>query len=246
MDVSDLDDRFLASFVLGNLDYDAQLLAIKRLLRRHKEADEQLVKEIEDIKAFAERASGAANERAVDDLVDHFHYSVFQDAAHSMAAVGMLAPFVESLFRQSFFGIRELFALDGASFEDHLRSSMPPRQQWDCRYATSGKNLVEGIKQLSEATGLADDLPADLSRTLGALFRYRNKMFHLGFEWPQVERTRFERAIVAEGWPQEWFTKATSGGEPWIFYVSEVFINHCLQIIDDVLLGLGAFVRRRA
>ena len=36
--------------------------------------------------------------------VDHLHQSVFQDAAHSMAAVGMLAPFVESLFKQAFPG----------------------------------------------------------------------------------------------------------------------------------------------
>ena len=30
------------------------------------------------------------------------HYSIYQNAVHSMAAVGWIAPFVESIFYQSF------------------------------------------------------------------------------------------------------------------------------------------------
>jgi hypothetical protein len=67
MDRSAFDDRFLASFVLGSPDYDAQLCAIRGLLRLHGQADEALSNEIKAIEAFAKQTSGSANERAVDD-----------------------------------------------------------------------------------------------------------------------------------------------------------------------------------
>ena len=226
--LSAFDNRFLASFVLGSPDYDAQLYAIRGLLRRHRQADDALSNEIKAIEAFAKQASGSANERAVDDWVDHLHQSVFQDAAHSMAAVGMLAPFVESLFKQAFPGIRDLLERNGRVLATHARWTMPKSRRWDCRYASLSphtKHIVEGIMELAEATGLAADLPADLRKTLAALFGYRNKMFHLGFEWPDTERSAFERRIVDDGWPQDWFTQATTDGKPWVFYLSDTFVQ---------------------
>lgn len=244
-DLSGFDDRLLASFVLGSPDYDAQLYAIRGLLRLHRQADEALSNEIKGIEAFAEQASGSANERAVDEWVDHLHQSVFQDAAHSMAAVGMLAPFIESLFKQAFPGIRDLLDRNGRVPIAHVRWTMPKEKQWECGYTSRDrKDLVNGIAELAEATGLAADLPTDLHKTLAALFAYRNKMFHLGFEWPDRERNAFERKIVASGWPQNWFSQATSDGKPWIFYVRDTFVRHCLTMIDQIFAGLGAFVRR--
>ena len=243
--LSEFDDRFLASFVLGSPDYDAQLHAIRGLLRRHGQADDALSNEIKAIENFAKRTSGIANERAVDDWVDHLHESVFQDAAHSMAAVGMLAPFVESVFKQAFFGIRDLLHRNGRTPTTHVRWTMPIDKQWDCRYASPKRlNLVDGIVELSDASGLATHLPVDLRNTLAALFGYRNKVFHLGFEWPEAERATFERRIVAEGWPQDWFRQAMSDCKPWIFYLSDTFVQNCLNTIDEVFAGLGAFVRR--
>ena len=245
MDLSAFDDRFLASFVLGSPDYDAQLYAIRGLLRLHGKADDALSNEIKAIEAFAKQASGSANERAIDDWVDHLHQSVFQDAAHSMAAVGMLAPFVESLFKQAFPGIRDLLNRNSRALVAHARWTMPKDKQWDCRRASSDRlHLVDGIVELAEATGLAADLPADLHKTLAALFGYRNKMFHLGFEWPDTERSAFERRIVADGWPQDWLSQATSDSQPWVFYLSDTFVQHCLATVDQIFAGLGAFVRR--
>ena len=43
------------------------------------------------------------------------------------------------------------------------------------------KDLVAGILQLCDATGLVKKLPSDLEVTLSALFIYRNRMFHDGF-----------------------------------------------------------------
>src|SRR5207248_2198413 len=72
---------------------------------------------------------------------------------------------------------------------------------------------------------------------------YRNKMFHLGFEWPMEERLSFEKAIADSKWTGGWFVKSTSGDSPWIFYMSKEFITHCLATIDKVLDAFGEFVR---
>src|SRR5690606_3700853 len=105
--VPELSDRDTACMVLPDLDYDSQLVAIRHALRRHQQADDKLRQEIAEIKAFAQRTSDIRNEYAVNEWVDRLYHSVYQDAAHSMAAVGMLAPMFESVFYQAFQGIRK-------------------------------------------------------------------------------------------------------------------------------------------
>jgi hypothetical protein len=100
------------------------------------------------------------------------------------------------------------------------------------------------IMAMAEETGLAANLPIDLKSTLTALFAYRNKILHLGFEWPDGDRKAFADRIPKEGWPADWFSQATSDGEPWMFYVTDAFVDHCLATVDQILDGLGAFVRR--
>ena len=245
MDLSGCDDRFLASIVLGWPDYDAQLYAIRDVLRWHGRAADELSNEIKAIGAFVEQAPGSASERAVDDLVDHLHQSVFRDAAYSMAAVGMLAPFIEFVFKRVFAGIRDRLDHIEDARKGHVRWVMQPDKQWDCSYALPcRKHLVDGIVELADAIGLAADLPAELRKTLAALFGYRNKMFHLGFEWPESQLAAFERRIESDGWPGDWFDRATSAGKPWVFYLSDTFVDHCLATVEQIFSGLGAFVRR--
>jgi hypothetical protein len=90
-------------------------------------------------------------------------------------------------------------------------------------------------------TGLTAHLPADLKPTLQALFEYRNNMFHFGFEWPTNERERFQKRTA--DWPSDWFSMAAIDHKPWIFYLTDAFIDHCLTIIDSVLGGIGVFAR---
>lgn len=240
-------DHDAAYELLDALDYDAQLYAIRTLLQRHREADQQLVDEIKRLEVRANELHGEANEYAVAFLIDHYHGSVYQDAAHSMAAVGMLAPFVESIFYHAFQGIRQQTQSGLGAISSHDRWQQPTEDQWDCHFVWKrGKrsgNLVEGILQLSEATGLHTYLPATLRHTLQALFEYRNKMFHCGFEWPVHERAGFQRRIAESGWPTDWFATATHGGKPWVFYMASVFIEHCLESIEGVITGIGAFCK---
>ena len=109
-DMFGLTDRHLAGIVLGDLDYDSQLRAIHGLLRAHKDRESALNAEIEKAAADARRLSGIRNEQAVSDWVELLHASVYQDAAHSMSAVGMIAPFVESVFGHGLRGIGERLA----------------------------------------------------------------------------------------------------------------------------------------
>jgi hypothetical protein len=101
--------------------------------------------------------------------------------------------------------------------------------------------MVVGIMQLSCATCLNEFLPTNLQKTLSAVFAYRNKMFHLGFEWPVHEREKFSTLIIDERWPTTWFNWATSDSKPWICYMTDDLISECLTQIDGILFAFGKF-----
>ena len=84
-------------------------------------------------------------------------------------------------------------------------------------------------------------LPPDLEPTLSALFEYRNKMLHGGFEWATNELKKFERLVDADRWPPDWFSSATSDGEPWMFYMTSAFVDHCLEMAEWVIRGIEQF-----
>lgn len=227
----------------------SQLAAIRSLLRRNADADEALEAEIRQLEDHAKTLEGVWNEAAVDNSIDLMHQSVYQDATHSLAAVGMLAPFIETIFSECFGAIGQSFSGGGPMPSRHIRWTAPAGKMWDCHYLktrkTCEKNLVEGIMQLSAATDLSQYLPADLKLSLTALYEYRNKMFHNGLEWPTRVRTAFQKRITEAKWPPEWFSRATSGGEPWVFYMSQQLIDHCLQISESVLDGFSSLLKAR-
>jgi hypothetical protein len=239
-----MDPRDYAGVLLRR-DYDAEFVAIRVLLFRHRKADKGLRDEIERVEA----RSGFHSERRISKWFDLLQSSTYQEAAHSMAALGMLAPLLESMFYDTFRQAREEFFVDSRSIE-HPRWEWAATGQWDCHlvYDKTGKpkkDIVKGILQLSEAIGLTPHLPKDLKPMLEALFEYRNKMFHFGFAWPSVECDKFAKRIVNPDWPSKWFTTASTNGVPWIFYLTEVFVDHCLERVDQIIDGIGAFVVER-
>ena len=152
-----LTDRDLAHSEMRDLDVEAQLLAIKSLIGRNQQADEDLERKIKDLYEQARRAKEVKNGPYQDDLwVDETYQSFFQYAAHSMAAVGMLAPFTETLFTKFFPGL--------------------PREKMKNK-----QGIVKAIgthsKSSSESRRLVRFFPEDYEETLDALFSYRNKMF---------------------------------------------------------------------
>ena len=235
-----------APALIKNIAYDAQLTTIRFLLHRLRKHDKELDDEIKRLYEY----EGPHQARAVDDWVDLMHDSVYQGAAHSMAAVGMLAPFIESVFCGGFETIREEFFEDDSPYDahPHARWVGATRNQWDCHFVYKGGrqakgSLVEGIFELAEAVGLHPYLPTDLKPMMKALFAYRNKMFHWGFEWPPEERDAFAKHIAAEQWPSDWFATATYDGKPWIYYLTDVFVDHCLDRIGQVVYSIGAYFK---
>ena len=154
----------------------------------------------------------------VEEQIELFFRSVYENAARSMAAVGMLAPLVESLFER---------------LADILNKTTPYR-----------KDTVDSILILVKEEEVTS-MPDDLESTLRALFEYRNKMFHHGLEWPPCERQKFERRISDAEWPASWFHQARDANGPWIFYLSPEFISHCLDTIETVMDGVGTFLIER-
>ena len=243
-DPFEITNRDQALFLIEEYDLEAQLLAIRGLVKRNSESDKALEAEIKSLGAEICKHTDEYADYLQDSWIDHLHGSVFLDAAHSMSTVGMLAPFVESLFVAIFKGLRaNRGPVDAAS---DARAAALHDDFWNPHYVFEGgrrrRDVVKGIGQLSESTGLAAYLPDSLSKTLSALFEYRNKMFHNGFEWPMVEREKFGNAIRRNQWPSEWFTQSTTDGKPWIFYMSSEFIQHCFSTIDQVLEGVGDYL----
>jgi len=249
--IPELSDRDRAGLILERMDYEEQLIAISGLLGRNKSTDEQLEAERGEILVFIQRSSGSALERAIDESGENFYAMVYQGAAHSMAALGMLAPMYESMFFQAFQGIRNRYFGKTAIPSGHHRNAIAdPDAFWNCRKHYEKKtgevnnDVVSGILQLSKAIGLKKYLPPGLPKTLQALFDYRNFMFHNGFEWPEDRCAVFAAHIERGGW-QAWFGWSERSNKPWIFYMNEQFINHCLAMIHKLLEGLGAYCRGR-
>jgi hypothetical protein len=235
--------RYFLNMIGVELDLDAQFHAINALLAAHRVADRALTDEIDRLAGQARRATGFVNELAVDEWVDALHTSVYQNAAHSLAAVGMLAPLIESILVQSFGQIK--LTLGSVVPVQAPRSRGPDDEIWNCRrHVTKGAwrtDIVKGTLQLADAVGLTSFLPQDTAQTITALMAYRNKNFHLGFEWPIPEREAFQNRIELEGW-NDWFTASTTDKKPWIFYMTPAFIDHCLGFTGQLLDGLGRFV----
>ena len=207
------DHGYLNVFSIEGPDYDTQLVAIRNLLFRQGKTDQELEKQIDAMGAVA------ANERAVDEWVDLLHTSIYQDAAHSMAAVGMIVPFFESMFGRL------------------LRNMGRELDRKDLKRQGIGEKIIVHLKE----TGLLPYLPDGLDSTLSALCAYRNRMFHNGFEWPQKECSKFDKSIEASAWPTDWFQKATLGDDAWMFYMSPAFVEHCIQTMEELPKGLKRF-----
>jgi hypothetical protein len=231
-------------YALGvDVDIDAQFLAIRSLLWRNRAADAELDREIESLNDWAHRTG---RQQAVDEGVDSMHASVFQEAAHSLGAVGMLAPLIESILYQTFRRIEGKYGAHLAIGVSRPARKGDEEKPWDCHWYCNRnrkwkKDLLQGTFQLVEAIGLRPSLPPSTDRTLAALFAYRNKNFHNGLEWPIEERRRFARSIEQEHW-EAWFRSSRTGDEPWIFYMTPAFIDHCLAFAQELLDALGTFV----
>ncbi len=233
------------SILLRDRDLSSQLSAVKTFLNRNLKLSQDLSDTIARLDEQLSASDGEQADRLSDIRDDYLHESVYLDAARSMAAAALLSPLIESLFVTIFEGLRGRM-LDFPHWSAGERSQLSRADFWNPRLAVSNgkkvKNIVSGICQLADSLGLHPRLPENYDRTLAALFSYRNKMFHNGFEWPAAERTDFDRRIRSSQWPDHWFNKSSWGDKPWIFYMSQILIDDCLCMIDQLPEAVGGFV----
>ncbi|WP_109465268.1 hypothetical protein [Albibacillus kandeliae] len=221
---------------------DQQLDAIKRTLRNHEEAREAEAYRLDVLDT--DPSWGGDHDGGLDSLRDErFWRMTFQASAHSMAAVGMLAPFIESLFVELFEGLKTRTEIKS----DHPRIALKSNKRWKPQfYAEYGKEMrgfAMGAVQLSEAIDLLPFLPHELSKSLSALNKYRNNMFHNGFEWPEATIANFDEE--RSNWPETWFELAHRSGKPWLFYMTPAFCAHCVTLIEGIINGTGQYLKER-
>jgi hypothetical protein len=94
-----------ATWMLRQTLLSEQLAAIKDLMHRNQQAAAATQIKFDELKAEIE--ANPDNERLDDIYDERFWQAVFMGSAHSMSAVGMLAPFIESLFVAIYGGLRK-------------------------------------------------------------------------------------------------------------------------------------------
>ena len=118
-------------------------------------ADKALVESLKRLEKEAKLATGEYADHLANVFVDHCHGSIFQDAAHSMSAIGMICLFVESLFVAIFRGLRDRTPPNGQTPIQDLRIRSSNNEYWDPHYVfeAGGRriSIVEGIVQLARA-----------------------------------------------------------------------------------------------
>ena len=223
---------------------------MKSMLSRNQEADEKILGEIDNVFKEARQAThepGSYEDAHVDDYwLDLVHNGAYQSAAHNLAAAAMLAPFVETLFVRIFRYIGDETQPTPQADCGEKRRQASEEQFWDPHWFFQPKkariDLPDGIKQLADYTGLKRFLPDDYDQTLGALFCYRNKIFHNGLEWPKEECEKFKKTVQENKW-QDWFIEDNLSQDSQTFTMQAEFIDHCLTTIDGVIDGFGEYVR---
>ncbi|WP_420636170.1 hypothetical protein [Candidatus Palauibacter sp.] len=240
----DVDPRDLGLGFLYPVNYEAQLIAIRGLLGRNDTVDNAIGTAIGEIRAEIE--TDGFTERAFDEWTERVEQHFYQATAHSMAAVGLIAPLMESLFYWTFYKIGESITDSQPMPSQHKRWRIWRERQWDCHWVWRGReprqNIVDGIWEFICAFQMQSYLPSDLKKTLEALFAYRNKMLHCGLEWPLGERKSFEKQMTNRKWPVEWFDRIGTKDEPRIFYMAPKFIAKCLNSAENTIEGVGEFV----
>jgi hypothetical protein len=236
--IPDMEDIDYAGEFLTEIDYPAQLRAIRDLLDRHAEEERLVTERIQRISA-----TEPMRQQFVDEAVAEMHASVYQDAAHSMAAVGMLAPLIETIFRTAFLNIGVRYDSQPRWTSTHVRLQRPGKTRWDCGSVLQNEKwvngLVEGVRELSDALELTSALPPGFWPRFEALIAYRNKMFHHGFEWADKVRDQFWTKVEASGF----FSAATTDGRPWIVYMTAAFTRDLLGDIERILSVIGALAK---
>jgi hypothetical protein len=103
-----------------------QIAAIKAVVELHKDDSAGRNKSLEAlIAATHEHTDFDDRQRAEREAGDLFQETGYAEAAYSMGAVGMLAPFLETIFHQAFLAMGRKLYSEAAPPPSHERWTMP-------------------------------------------------------------------------------------------------------------------------
>jgi hypothetical protein len=243
-----LDDRDYLFRLLDSIDWDSQLDAVRAAIARNRSAAELVSSKIAHLEESARTYTGPYHEHAVDEHIDAMYRSSYSDAVDSLSAIGMVVPMMESVFSQSLQSLGAMYAAKEMEPPPHqrwLRAGDDP-QRWNCQWyfgrCKRRNDIISGIAQLSEATGLSVYLPSDMMDWIAAMLTYRNRMFHGGIEWSLKQREEFETLIARRQW-EKYFQSARIDDKPWIFYLRNEMIEEMPKRLESILDGFGRFAK---
>lgn len=252
--IPELSDSDFARLALPHIDHTAQFSTIRAILRAQRAIEARQRLHIEALGSELSKARGSIVFQIDGEYLTALQDYSYSSIAHSAVAAVMLAPFVEGVFRTAFSVIGSIVDANPTLRLQNPREGTPelPFVRWDCAYYRTNvgnyrNDVVKGTFELASCIGMDSRWPSASRPRMEALFRYRNKIFHHGLEWPADQCEKFAAEIrrrVADGsWREGWFPTSKPGGTPSMFWLTEMFTNECLEMFEYFLSEIGAYVR---
>ncbi len=221
----------LDNWYFNRIDFKTQYLAMKEMLQAVKEPTVKFQDDYNSLQKKVESQGG--NDFIAEHLNDKGYESQFWDMSYSLAAIGIIAPYIESLFTAMFADYGKYCAPEES---EHDRFRNFTKYKWDPHYFAKKSDRVEtdiakGILQLLKCTGFKDGTIAKCKKFIPAIFRYRNLMFHNGVHWPKVKREVFIKEAKGGGW-YDWFLFDENSD---FVYMGESFIEEILENIIEIV-----------
>ena len=152
-----LDHRDYLYHVLDDkIDWDSQLLAIKRLILRNIKTSLNDQAEIENNLNDLQLYTGHHWDHYESDHIELMRMAVFHEAAASMATIGMIIPFIERISHYFFARMGDLYTAKNLSPPPDKRWVIPVKDsssRWNCnlRLTDCGETLdfIGGFRQLA-------------------------------------------------------------------------------------------------
>ncbi len=206
----------------------------------------------------------APSEHSADLCADAAFNGTFADVAISQAAVGALSPMFETFFRRSAEELRKRW--DNRPLPDSSRKALlAPRYFWDpLLVATPNgkkkktKNIRLGYRQLLETLGLNHVIDPRSDDVIEALWVYRNCALHEGYEWSPEKLSAYKSKANPIRWSSQsrpthvtdpphrvpWFAECLVDGQPWLFLVTNAFVEAALDSLDRMAKALTEAIRK--
>lgn len=225
----------------GRVDVENQRRAIHSVLDAAKASERALQQEITDLLALKNPTP-----KDEEDYPFYCMLSVYQSAAVSMATAGMRAGLLEAILKTF---LRNL----GKDHGNALRQVKTDYSRWSDfqkdkdAFNPSKKSKKENNKSTYDvAFDLLENIGLEIQKEdrdlFGLLYNYRNKMLHIGMEWPAEEIDKFRKEL--NKYTNDYFSTATHGEEIWIFYVGDPFLAALDEATTRLCRAMGAFVNQ--